>query len=427
MSKSKIKSRWLVALSELGLVLGAVLVFLGFLMLLINFYFPQGTDLIADRNSSPASLLVRDLYLEITDDRSSREDLFVGEILSIQRRVQRRGADSLNWNAAIVGDKFADNDAVQTFARSTALLKVDEQIHLTIGQNSLIVFDKQEVDPFTSRQGSALVMVDGELSGRLSSGTDQNFQFGVQLPNSDVTLTSTDSASDVDFLITVNDDQSTTVNIHSGTAIIVGRNGVRTVIDQNESITIDSTGTEFAVSKLPSSPRSTGPVNQKTVAYRNVPETIDFSWHAVVDADRYHIIVARDVDFADRVVDDDVIGTSFTHGALGPGTYYWYVRSRVAWSQSRPGPTRRIKVIQDTSPPFLELDAPPTMVVAGPWRLQGRTESNAAIFVDDAPARHQGGRIDYPIELRPGANIIVVKAMDDVGNLNYASISVNAK
>jgi hypothetical protein len=40
---------------------------------------------------------------------------------------------------------------------------------------------------------------------------------------------------------------------------------------------------------------------------------------------------------------------------------------------------------------------------------------------------HNNGRIDHLIELIPGANIIVVKAMDEVGNLSYASIAVNAK
>ena len=39
----------------------------------------------------------------------------------------------------------------------------------------------------------------------------------------------------------------------------------------------------------------------------------------------------------------------------------------------------------------------------------------------------ENGRIDHPIDLKPGANLIVVKAMDEVGNFNYASISVNAK
>jgi hypothetical protein len=316
---------------------------------------------------------------------------------------------------------------VQTFAKSTALLKVNEQSRITIGQNSLIVFDKREADPFASDQGTALIMISGELSGTLTNDDNSAFALGVTLPSSDLTLVRRAQDENVEFLITVNDDQSTTVNLHGGSAEIVGRDGKHVTINENQSVTVDSSGTKLMVGNLPSAPRSTGPVNRETVTYRNVPETIEFSWNAVANADRYHIVIARDAEFSDRVVDDDVIGTSFRHGALGPGNYYWHVRARVAWSQSRMSAVRRLRVIQDTAPPVLELESPPATVAAGQWRLHGKTDSSAQLYVDDSPVSHDNGRIDYPIELIPGANIIVVKAMDEVGNLSYASIAVNAK
>ena len=416
----------LIALSEFGLVVGSVAVFFVFLTILIGVYFPQGTKLGENQvwaTAAPAD----DVELEFSSASSFAAQLFAGEILTIQRRVQRRGANSIAWSKANVGDTFTQNDAVQTFAKSTALLEVNEQSRITIGQNSLIVFDKRQADPFVSQQGTALVMINGELSGTLSSDDDASFGFGVTLPSSDLTLVRRTDGEDVEFLVTINDDQSTTVNLHGGSAEIVGRDGKRTRIGESQSVTIDATGTQVLVSKLPSAPRSRGPANQQTVTYRNVPKTIDFSWDAAADADRYHIVVARDPEFLDRVVDDDVIGTSFRHGALGPGTYYWHVRSRVGWMQSRMSAVRRLHVIQDTAPPSLELESPPATVTAGQWRLHGKTDSSAQLYVDNLPVQHDDGRIDHPIELKPGANIIVVKAMDEVGNLNYASISVNAK
>ncbi len=418
----------LIGLSEFGLVVSSIAVFFVFLMVLIRVYFPQGTSLGENQTWSTALLPTGgDVELEFGSNSSLAAQIFAGEILTIQRRVQRRGANSLAWSEANVGDTFTQNDAVQTFAKSTALLKVNEQSRITIGQNSLIVFDKRAADPFVSQQGSVLVMIDGELSGTLTSDDNDPFQLGIRLPSSDLTLVRRAQDDDVKFLVTVNDDQSTTVNLHGGSAEIVGRDGKRVRIIENQSVTIDVTGTQLMVRKLPSAPRSTGPVNQRTVTYRNVPETIDFTWDAVASADRYHIVIARDAGFADRVVDDDVIGTSFRHGALGPGTYYWHVRSRVAWSQSQMSTVRRLQVIQDTVPPSLELESPPATVVAGPWRLHGKTDASAHLYVDDSPVPHDDGRIDYLMDLKPGANIIVVKAMDEVGNLNYASISVNAK
>lgn len=416
------------ALSEIGLVAGSVAVFFVFLMVLIRVYFPQGTTLGENQVGASADSSGGDAVdLEFGSPAALAAHLFAGEILTIKRRVQRRGANSLAWSEANVGDTFTENDAVQTFARSTALLRVGDQGKITIGQNSLIVFDKREADPFVAQQGSALVMINGELSGKLTSEDDAPFAFGVTLPSSDLTLVRGADDDSVEFLVTVNDDRSTTVNLHGGSAEIVGRDGRRTKIGEDQSATIDASGTEITVRNLPAAPRSTGPVNETTVAYRNVPETVEFSWDAAENADRYHIVVARDPDFLDRVVDDDVIGTTFRHGALGPGTYYWHVRSRVGWTQSEMSDVRRLVVVQDTSPPALELEPLPETVAAGQWRLHGTTESDAQLFVDDTPVPHDNGRIDHPIELKPGANIIVVKAMDEVGNLNYASISVNAK
>lgn len=417
----------LLALSELGLVVGSVGVFFAFLIVLIHVYFPQGTSLGENQIWTTATPSESQVDLEFGSATALAAQFFAAEILTIHRRVQRRGAHSLAWSDANVGDTFTQNDAVQTFARSTALLQVNDESRITIGQNSLIVFDKREADPFVSQQGSALVMINGELSGRLTSADDAPFAFGVTLPSSNLTFVRRKEDLDVEFLVTVNDDQSTTVNLHAGSAEIVGHDGRRTRIIKDQSVTIDSTGTKLTVTNLPDAPRSRGPQDETTVTYRNVPETVEFRWDAAANADRYHIVIARDADFLDRVVDDDVIGTSFRHGALGPGTYYWHVRSRVGWTQSETSAVRRLRVVQDTAPPSLELESPPATVAAGQWRLHGKTDSGARLFVDDTPVTHDHGLIDYPIELKPGANIIVVKAMDDVGNLNYASISVNAK
>lgn len=416
-------------LSETALVAGTVLIFFAFLTVLIRVYFPEGTSLMVDPDASvlPDFSWGDDMELEINTENGVVEKLFVGRILRIQRRVQHRGANTLTWNAANVGDKVVRDDAVQTFARSTAIMEVNKSSRLTIGENSLIVFDEREAESALPDRNSALVMVNGELSGKLSGTGASSFRFGVDLPNSDVTLRPDKAGEDVEFLITVNDDQSTTVNVHEGTAKVVGRDGAQKTIGEQQSVTIGSSGSDLRVIELLRAPKITAPASDMAVTYRNVPAQIDFTWNAIAGADRYHILIARDREFSDRVVDDDVIGTTFTHGALGAGSYYWYVRSRVGWSQSDRSPVRRLTVTQDLVPPMLELDPPPDTIQAGPWRLHGRTDADANIFVDEVPVEHEGGRIDHPVELRPGANVITVTAVDDVGNISYAPLLVNAK
>ena len=73
------------------------------------------------------------------------------------------------------------------------------------------------------------------------------------------------------------------------------------------------------------------------------------------------------------------------------------------------------------------LDPPPGTIQAGAWRLLGRTDADAAVYVDEIRIEHDNGLIDHSINLKPGANVIVVKSIDSVGNLSYAPLQVNAK
>ncbi len=416
-------------LTESAMVALCVLVFFGFLTVLIRAFFPVGTSMIVDQDSSVLSDPSRNGDVELGIDAAGGEveQLFAGEILNIQRRVQHRGANTLAWNDANIGDKVVRDDAVQTFSRSTAVIEVNNDSRLSMGENSLIVFDQGEADPFLADSNSVLVMIDGELSGTLSGAANSSFRFAVNLPNSDVTLQPKVAGEDVKFVITVNDDKSTTVNIHEGVAKVISADGTLKTIGKHQSLTVDASGTEFRVNELPRAPEPTGPSNNSAYTYRNVPQEVEFTWNAAGNADRYRIVISRDPDFSELVVDDEVMGTTFTHGALGSGTYYWSVRSLTGWSQSEQSVVRRLQVAQDLVPPILELDPPPDTIQAGAWRLLGRTDADATVFVDEIRVEHTGGRIDHPIELRPGANVIVVKAIDDVGNLSYAPLLVNAK
>jgi hypothetical protein len=428
-SSKERRRKVVVWMTELGMVGGCVAIFFFFLVTLIGIYFPQGSTLVGERiGESFADLLDSDNVDLQVDSQASGKEGFAAKIIRMQRRVQRRGGRSLAWDDAQLGDKFIQNDAVQTFARSTALLEIGNTSYLTVHENSLIVFNNyQEADPFLGGQETVMLMIEGELSGTISGDDASGLQFGVNLPNSDVTLLAQNPGDEVDFQITINDDQSTTVNLHSGIANIMGRDGKIRTINANESVTIDPTGMTFRVSEVPPAPTGIGPANNTVVAYRNVPQKINFNWASVELADRYHVVIARDPEFSDRIVDDDVIGTNFTHGALGPGTYYWHVRSRVIWAQSAKSDTHQIRVIQDLEAPLLELNPPGDTVLAGAWRLTGRTEPGASVFVDGVPVAHEAGRIDQEISLQRGVNIITVKAMDSVGNLNYESLAISAK
>lgn len=423
------RRRILLGASEIGMVAVCAVIFVAFLAGLINIFFPIGSNLVDDYEEEQLDDIRRvdSVVIDVDSQQRTATRNFSGEIVRIGRRVQRRNADSLVWVMANVGDEVASNDAVQTFARSAALVQLNRRSHLTIGENSLIVFDQEAADPFLQTAKSVLVMMDGELSGTLATGDLPRFQFGVKLPNSDVTLSPKKQGDNVEFMITVNDDKSTTVNLHSGTAKMVTANGEERSIGSQDSITINATGTDMRVSKTPLAPTTVGPTDESVVKFREVPKKVVFRWEPVGDADRYHIVVARDPGFSDRLVDDDVIGHSFTHGALAEGTYYWHVRSRAKKSQSAQSESYKLRVVRDRDAPLLELESPSEAVSASSWRLHGRTDVDASVYVDGVEVTNNNGKIDEAIDLQPGANIITVRAVDEVGNHSYASVAINAK
>jgi hypothetical protein len=277
------------------MVVACVLVFFGFMSVLIGIFFPDGTSLTIENDNAGLSAAARrgDVELGIDGDYVDTERLAAGEILEITRRVQRRGASSLTWNDASVGETIARDDAVQTFNRSGAVLEVNNSSQLTMSENSLIVFNQDRPDPFLQKQNSVLLIVDGELSGRIASETDARFSFDMELANSDVSLMPRTPGDEVEFLITVNDDKSATVNIHEGTAQIVTATGVITTIGEQQAVTIDAHGEELQIDELTRAPRTAGPADGTYIRYRNVPKLVTFDWDAVEAADRYRIVVAR--------------------------------------------------------------------------------------------------------------------------------------
>ncbi len=219
-SSSKERRRIVIVwITELGMVGGCVAVFFFFLVTLIGVYFPQGSTLVGERNDELFGELndAAGVDLQI-DSQASAQDAYAAKIVRMQRRVQRRGGRSLAWDDAHLGDKFVQDDAVQTFARSTALLEIGDTSYLTVHENSLIVFNHQEADPYLGGQQTVMLMIEGELSGKISGENASGIQFAVNLPNSEVTLAARIPGEEVEFQITVNDDQSTTVNLHSGIA-----------------------------------------------------------------------------------------------------------------------------------------------------------------------------------------------------------------
>jgi len=405
---------------DIGILLAALFVFLLFLVLLIRVVFPQGSRL-SEIISSRDSVLVEASKtgdVELAGTNASKFGDFIARLGDIRREVKIRPADSIAWSNASKGTSVHNRDAVQTFAYSRARVDFRVDNELRIGQNSLVVFRSGAADPFLERRDPALVVLEGELTGVVNPDYGA---FAMQFPAGLIELTAEDeSARAVNFRVSVNPDQSSTIAVYSGQADVTVA-GERYFVSPNNGLTIAENGKTVGVQGLPSLPPIHAPSNNSVAKYLGVPPRVRFRWGKVSNAQGYRLEIAKDADFNKLLVDEYLDVTSFTHGNLAPGEFFWRVSARAGWILGPPSMSRRISIVRDSEPPLLELQ-PIQHLIAGSYVLRGRTAAGAKVYVfGEAVKTSSGGNFEYVFTPEPGTQSIVVESIDAVGNVAYSS------
>ena len=349
-------------------------------------------------------------------------------ISSISNRVNVKLANDIAWGGARVGMSLHHRDAIQTYDRSRALVEFNEQSYLDIGENSLVVFQDIEPDLFTQQTRTFRVSVEGELRGRLLRSADGSANLQVALPNAELQMVPGQAAgSDVEFKLTVNPDKTSTLSLHKGDAqLMVG--GKRVNLHENYGVTIDADGQAGEAVELPPAPTPRLPTQGSAAYYRDVPPRLRFSWKPTEPTNNYRLTVARDPQFRQVVVDEEVSGTTFAHGNLKRGQYFWRVQALAGKTEGVPSEPRALTVVQDRTPPALYVQKLPKVVHQSAVTLRGKTEPGAKIYVEGTPVKVDGeGTFQHRVYVKPGASLIVIEAVDSAGNVAYATNLVNGK
>lgn len=413
------RGRYLV-MWDVSVLLASTLVFLVFLILLMRIVFPQGELLggVVSDWSSPSVEVDERGRAEIAASGIGTIGSFMAHLGDVRYDVKIRPADSVAWSSASKGDLLRNRDSVQTFSKSRARVDFTTDNELRIGQNSLVVFRSGSADPFLERREPAVVVMDGELAGTVNA---EYGSFGVQLPAGLVELTAEDRPNAaVNFRVGVNPDDSSTIAVYSGQADI-NIAGEHFLVPANHGLTISKDGRSAGARALPSLPPIRTPNDNTVAKYLEVPPRVRFRWGRVSNAQNYRLEIARDAGFEEVLVDEYLNDTSFTHGNLAPGDYYWRISARSGWVQGPASLQRRLSVVRDAVPPLLELQ-PIQRVAAGKYVLRGRTASNAKVYVLGQSVKTSGnGNFEYLFNPGPGTQTIVVESIDAVGNVAYGS------
>jgi len=402
-------------LLDISVLLLSLLVFFVFLLMLNRILFPAGAQLgdLAAMSGSGQQADDQRGEKSLAGDAIDGFSAFIAELGDVNRDVKIRPADSVAWADAEIGAPVNNRDAVQTFANSRARIDFTTNNNLRMGQNSLVIFSSSVADPFLQRRDPAVVVMEGQLDGSVNSdyGT-----FAVALPAGLAVLSADESGNAADFKLSVNPDGSSTIALYAGQAgVEIG--GKHYQLGANSALTVAEDGRTTGVKRLPNRPSVRLPGRDAVARFRDMPPRVKFEWGPVVGAQKYRLELARDRNFEKILVDENLNDTSFTHGNLSAGEYFWRVSARNGWIQgpgTRPG---RLRIVRDAEPPQLELE-PIQQTVAGRYELRGRTSPDAKVYVRGEPVEiSSGGTFSHLFSAAPGAQAIVVEAIDTVGNV----------
>lgn len=432
----KNKGRTIIQRSIEGLFsIGLVLVFFFVLIMVFNAIFPEGSGLqfIFSGQESKKTLAQREQAdLQVT--WGANADLLAGDnswaatLLRVRNSVKSKKAAAIAWRPAKSGMLLHNLDAVQTLDDSSVIIRFDAENFIDLGDNSLIVIRRMERDLLFREKRSFMVIVDGELRGRIGGGDDSGVYLEVATPNAVARLKSNpgDSAG-IEFKIDVQGDAASTFTIYSGEGEIEAQ-GETVILNNNQLTRVEGALAPSQPVTLPGPASLLTPGHKSRFPYRSLPPRVKLSWKPQPGIDEYHLQLATDAEFTEILIDKKLQRTEFRHGNLREGDYFWKVSSLNYAGEGAFGPIRQFSLRQDQSPPELEVKFPPETVLQPRADIIGSTEPEAHIYISGvAIDLSPDGTFRHSLPLQRGLNVVVVEAVDPAGNISYRSQLINGK
>ncbi|MGA1865525.1 MAG: hypothetical protein ACMUHX_10725 [bacterium] len=414
---------------EASIVVVTVLVFFCLFLILLNFIFPSGTSLKEMVNYDGMSTLrslsrpsLNELQIETAGDMTS----VIAVLAQKENNVKAKRAGAIAWKPANKGMSLYSRDSIQTYKESSALITLDGDNEIKMGENSLIIIKSLALDPFLGKR-SVLEMADGKLRGRIKGDTKDSFKVEINTPSSMTRVKSAEGTNTkTNFMITINPDKSSTVAVYEGVAEVAAQGRV-VLVEKNNGITVNPGEAPPSPQPLLPSPTLSGPAEGDIFYYRDLPPRIRFAWRALAGADSYHFVLAKDPDFRHVIEDSDLFKPNFMHGNLKEGEYYWKVSGKEDSREGLFSEARNIKIVEDCKGPVLNLRFSDEINKdAQDIVLTGETEPSAAVFVQGKQIlTNKSGKFTHTVHLEPGINVVVVESVDAAGNITYKSRILN--
>ena len=415
--------------------IGLVLVFFFVLIMVFNAIFPEGSGLqfiFSERPNEEAATLRGQSDLQVARgdgaDMLFGDDSWAATLSQVRNSVKSKKAGAIVWKSARRGIQLHNLDAVQTLDDSSAIIKFDDKNMIELGDNSLIVIRHMERDLLFKEKRSFMVIVDGELRGRIGGGDESGVYLEVSTPNAVARLKSDpNDAAGIEFKIDVLEDSASTITIYSGEGEVEAQ-GETVLLGKNQLTRVEGESVPTQPVTLPDPATILTPDRQAVFPYRNLPPRVKLSWKPQAKAVSYHLLLAMDQDFTEILIDKELTRPEFIHGNLREGDYFWKVSSSNFAGEGAFSLPRQFSLRQDQSPPDLEVQFPAETVQQQNVDIYGTTEPAARIYVSGVEVGLKpDGTFRHSIPLKRGINVVVVESVDLAGNISYRSRMINGK
>ncbi len=422
-------------LLEAVVAISLVLVFFVILIMVFNLVFPEGSGLqfiFEEQTNDRSPAERRESLLQVIQGEETGalggDESWAATLIQTRNAVKSKKADDIAWNRARTGMRLQNLDAVQTLEDSSASIRFDDRNILDLGQNSLIVIRRMEKDLLFREKRSFMVVVDGELRGRIVGDDESDIYLEVETPNAVARIKTEPGDRDgVEFKIDVFKDESSAVTIYAGEGEVEAL-GETVILGTNQLTRIEAERAPTEPVTLPGQATPLEPVPGTVFSYRSLPPRVELEWQRQPGITRYHLLLAEDEQFTRVLVDRVLDTTGFRHGNLREGRYFWKVSAISPLGEGRFSPVRRFELQQDQEPPALEVRFPDEPATQAEVTIAGKTEPGARVFISgQAVDPEADGRFVHTLRLRQGINLVVVEAVDPAGNVSYRSRMINGR
>ncbi len=329
-------------------------------------------------------------------------------ITDIHGRVEGREPAEAAWSGRDLNDVLIEFEKLRTLTNSTTQVTFRDLSRLRLNPNSNATIQRMRSDPLTGKEVTKVSLANGDFYALLNQLSDRD-SFEIDVPG---VTTTTDSD---DFWIKKEADKALFVNYDTA-ALDIDSGAAQVSLGQDQGVVITEAGVATRAEVL-ERPLLSAPLNGADV----YGATAELSWQVYPDASGYWFEVAGDPAFNRMIATEWGVKTEgYAVAGLQPGVHFWRVAALDGlglpgkWSE-----VRGFEVRMDTTPPFLTLLAPQDGLLVEEAQIEvlGASEAGVAVTVNDEPVTlGADGSFVAKVALTPGANQIVLVAVDRAGN-----------